>query len=292
MPTAILFEKLRGEVDLVQLAGRYTELRPSGRASVGRCPRPDHEDQNPSFHVYEDGRFFCYGCRWHGDVVDFWAVIKDLKPGLEAALDLAREHGVELPEMGTEAREGAEEARRLEANFLEQATECHEALSRHSHVVEWWERRGFDEMLRERFLLGVAGDGTEATIPFWHRGRVQGLVRRKLEGGPKYLLPKKEQFPSGYRPLFIPGPVKEGMFVCEGYVDALALAALNYPVVAVGGTYANDGQKQELRRLPGLLYVLPDADEEGQKAARGWALELYPKALLCPAEYETEAKDD
>ena len=72
MHMASVFETLRGEVDLAQLAGRYTELRPSsGRASVGRCPRPDHEDQNPSFHVYPDRRFHCYGCRWHGDVVDF-----------------------------------------------------------------------------------------------------------------------------------------------------------------------------------------------------------------------------
>jgi DNA primase len=92
MPTANLFEKLRGEVDLAQLADRYTDLWPSGRASVGRCPHSDHEDQSPSFHVYDDGRFFCYGCRWHGDVIDFWAAVKGLRLGLEAALDLAREY--------------------------------------------------------------------------------------------------------------------------------------------------------------------------------------------------------
>ena len=36
------------------------------------------------------------------------------------------------------------------------------------------------------------------------------------------------------------------------------------------------------------LFILPDADEEGQKAARGWVQKLYPKALLCPPNYEKE----
>ncbi|HVF00068.1 MAG TPA: CHC2 zinc finger domain-containing protein [Rubrobacteraceae bacterium] len=174
MHTPSLFEKLRGEIHLTQLAAEYTELQCSGRASVGRCPHPDHEDQSPSFYVYPDRRFYCYGCRWHGDVVDLWAAIRGLKPGIEAARDLAREHGVDVPEMGPEAQERAEERRRLEAEYLEQATECHEALSRHLEITMWWEKRGFDEALRQQFLLGATGDGTEATIPFWHRGRVQG----------------------------------------------------------------------------------------------------------------------
>lgn len=292
MPVASIFEKLRGEVDLAQLAGCYAELRPSGRASVGRCPHPDHEDRSPSFYVYADRHFHCYGCRWHGDVVDLYAAVKGLRPGIEAALDLARECGVSLPEMDAEAQERAEERRRLEAQYLEQARECHEALSRYPEVTRWWEKRGFDEAMRGRFLLGVAGDGTEGTIPFWYRGRIQGLIRRKLEGEPKYRLPRKGEFSDGYRPLFIPGSANGETFVVEGYLDALALAALGYGVVAIGGTYPNDGQKQELTRLPGPLYVLPDADEEGQKAARSWAWELYPKALLCPVGYETEAKDD
>lgn len=129
-------------------------------------------------------------------------------------------------------------------------------------------------------------------MPFWHRGRVQGLVRRKLEGEPKYRLPKKEDFPDGHRPLFIPGLVKGGMFLVEGYIDALTLAALGYGSAAVGGTYPNVSQKQELDWLPAPLYVLPDDDESGQKAARSWVQELYPKALLCSPNYEKEQHHD
>jgi DNA primase len=285
-----IFEILRQRLDLPELAGRFTELKPSGRAVVGRCPHPDHDDEHPSFYVYDDHTFHCYGCRWRGDVTDLWAAVKGLRPGIEAGLDLAREFGVDLPTVSAEAKEKAERRRQQEAEYLKQAQEYHAALSQHPSVVEWWEGRAFDEGLREKFLLG--GAGAEATIPFWNRGRVHGLIRRKLEKDPdrKYLLPNKEQFPLGYRPLFIPGRVREGMFVVEGYVDALALSALGYGVAAIGGTHPNQEQLAEIRRLPGRIYVLPDADEEGRKAARRLVEDLYPKAMLCPPEYERKEK--
>jgi DNA primase len=289
-----VFETLRKQIDLAELAGRYTDLQPSGRALVGRCPHPEHDDEHPSFHVYPDGRFFCYGCRWRGDATDLHAGVNGLNPGMEAGLDLAREFSVDLPTASAEAKEKAERRRNLEADYLARAQEHHAALSQHPSVVEWWEGRGFDEGFCEKFLLGVTDDGAAATIPFWSRGRVHGLIRRKLEKDPdhKYLLPNKEQFPLGHRPLFIPGRVREGMFLVEGYVDALALSALGYGVAAVGGTHPNREQLQELKRLPGQIYVLPDADEEGRKAAWRLVEELYPRAMLCPPEYERKVTND
>jgi DNA primase len=286
-----IFEMLREQIDLAEIAARYTELKPCGRALVGRCPHPEHDDERPSFYVYEDRRFHCYGCRWHGDVTDLWAALKGLKPGIEAGLDLAREFGVDLPTVSAEAKEKAERRRNLEADYLERAQEHHAALPQHPSVVEWWEDRAFDEGLREKFLLGVAGDDG-VTIPFWNRGRVHGIIQRKLEKDPdrKYLLPTKELFPLGYRPLFIPDRVREGMFLVEGYVDALAISALGYGVAAIGGTHPNQEQLAEIRRLPGRIYVLPDADEEGRKAARRLVEDLYPKAMLCPPEYERKEK--
>ena len=285
-----IFEELREQVDLAELAARYTDLQPSRRALVGCCPNPDHDDEHPSFYVYPDARFFCYGCRWHGDVTDLWAAVKGLRPGTEAGLDLAREFGVDLPTVSAEAKEKAERRRQQEAEYLKQAEEYHEALLRYPNVANWWEGRGFYEGLREKFLLGVSDDGYAATIPFWNRGRVHGIVRRKLEGEPKYVLPKKEDLPAEYRPLFVPGRVREGMFLVEGYVDALALSALGYGVAAIGGTHPNQEQLAEIRRLPGRIYVLPDADEEGWKAAWGLVKELFPKAMLCPPEYERKEK--
>ncbi|MBA2618141.1 MAG: toprim domain-containing protein [Rubrobacter sp.] len=280
-----VFESLRDRVDLAEVAGRHTELRPSGGASVGRCPHPDHDDENPSFYVY-DARFFCYGCGWRGDVADLWAGVSSTKPGIGAALDLAREFGVELPDADPAAQRKADERRRKEAGYLEDAERGHGALTENPGVAGWWERRGFDESMRRRFLLG-AHEG-HAVIPFWNRGRVEGFVTRRLRGEPKYVLQRAEEFVRGYKPLFAPGRGGGGAFLVEGYVDALALAALGYPAVAVRGTRISERQLEELRRLPGPLHILPDADEPGAMAARDWVEKLYPKALLCPPNYEKE----
>jgi DNA primase len=251
------------------------------------CVSPEHEDAHPSMHLYGD-HVHCYACEFHGDVVDVHASLRGFDSAFEAALDLAREYGVELPQVDPGSRKKVQERRVKEDRYLKQARACHHAIDRFPRVGEWWDGRGFGKEFRGRFLLGTNRDGTSAIIPFWHRGRVKGLIRRKLQGEPKYKYPKLEEFPEGHRPLFIPGPVRTGAFLVEGILDALAIAALGESAIAVGGTGISKEQMRGLRNVPGPLFVLPDNDEEGAKAAREWVRELYPKALLCPAEYGEE----
>jgi DNA primase len=275
------FEILREQLMLEQILS----VNNSGKAS---CVSHDHQDEDPSMHLYGD-HVHCFSCGFHGDVTDVWAAMRGLDRPLEAALDLAGEFAIELPQANPEASQKARERRDKEDLYLQQAKACHGALPRHPRVTKWWEARGFVQELRERFLLGTNKNGKAAVIPFWHRGRVQGLIRRKLKGEPKYLYPKAEEFPGGYRPLFIPASARSGPFLTEGIVDALALAAIGEGAIAVGGTGMSREQLRELDALPGPLYILPDADEEGKQAAREWVRKLYPKALVCPAEYEGEA---
>ena len=279
-----VFDIVRERVPLEEVIGARA-------GEQAHCVAPEHPDNDPSMHNYGD-HVHCFACGFHGDVTDVRAAIKAFVRPIEAALDLAGEYGIELPEQDPEAQRRAQKRREKEDCYQKQAKACHKALCRHEDIVDWWEDRGFGEELRERFLLGANRDGTAAVIPFWHRGRVQGLIRRKLDGEPKYLYPKAEDLPGGYRPLFIPGPVRAGSFLVEGIVDALAVAALGESVVAIGGTNISREQREALMSLPGPLYVLPDADEEGQKAARKWVRDLYPKALLCPTEYGEEVRDD
>jgi DNA primase len=278
-----VFEVLQEQVPL----DRIVSVNGSGKA---HCVAPDHQDASPSMHLY-DNHVHCFSCGFHGDVTDVWAARRGFERPVEAALDLAREFGIELPEASLEARQKAKERREKEDLYLEQARACHRALSRHLHVAQWWEGRGFGPELQDRFLLGANRDGTAAVIPFWHRGRVQGLIRRKLEGEPKYLYLKAEEFPGGHRPLFIPGPVRAGTLLVEGIIDALAGAALGKSTAAAGGTDVSPRQMEELERLAGPLYILPDAEEEGAGAARRWVRDLYPRALLCAAEYGESRKD-
>jgi DNA primase len=276
-----VFDTIRDQVTL----DRLLSANGSGKT---RCVAPGHQDNDPSMHLYGD-HVHCFSCGFHGDVTDMWAALRGFDHPFEAAQDLAREFGIELPGVGPEARQKAQERREKEDLYVRQAQACHRALDRHARVQEWWENRGLSGRLLDRFLLGANKDGTAAVIPFWHRGRVQGLIRRKLGGEPRYLYPKAEDFPGGCRPLFIPGLVRDDVFLVEGIVDALAVAALGESVVAVGGTSMSRAQMHELERLPGSVYILPDADEEGEQAAREGTRKLYPKAAMCPPKYDREA---
>src|SRR5215212_10972968 len=101
--------------------------------------------------------------------------------------------------MRPEACQKREERQEKEGEYLRLARACHAALEQHHSVREWWEGRGFGDELRRRFMLGSDRGGTEAVIPFWHRGRVLFLIRRKLRGEPKYVLPPAEELPDGYK---------------------------------------------------------------------------------------------
>lgn len=51
-------------------------LRHSGSRLVGLCPF--HEERTPSFFIFPDNHFHCYGCQVHGDVIDFVMKTKEI----------------------------------------------------------------------------------------------------------------------------------------------------------------------------------------------------------------------
>jgi DNA primase len=56
------------DINLVELAeSEGIKLKRGGAC----CPFPFHKDQNPSFHVYGDSHFKCFGCGEYGDAADF-----------------------------------------------------------------------------------------------------------------------------------------------------------------------------------------------------------------------------
>jgi hypothetical protein len=91
---------VREAVPVEEVARRYTELEPlGGRARFkARCPLPDHEDSTPSFYIYPDRRYWCFGCTRGGDVIDLEFYCGDFGELWEAMISLAVDYGVNLPE--------------------------------------------------------------------------------------------------------------------------------------------------------------------------------------------------
>lgn len=54
-------------VSLVESSG--IELNRRGTRHVGLCPF--HDEKTPSFFVFQDNHYKCFGCGEHGDVIDF-----------------------------------------------------------------------------------------------------------------------------------------------------------------------------------------------------------------------------
>ena len=89
-------ERVKNENPIAQVIGRYIELRPSGHNLVALCPF--HEDHIPSFTVYQDtGKFHCYGCGKHGDIISFLRFKEGLnfKQALDALDRFSSQHGSE-----------------------------------------------------------------------------------------------------------------------------------------------------------------------------------------------------
>ena len=47
----------------------FKKLRRQGRYHIARCPL--HEDRTPSFYIYDNNSWWCFGCNKGGDSIDF-----------------------------------------------------------------------------------------------------------------------------------------------------------------------------------------------------------------------------
>ena len=65
-----VLEKVKEQMDIVELVGEYVHLKKSGSNHVGLCPF--HNEKTPSFTVSESKQFFhCFGCGEGGDGLAF-----------------------------------------------------------------------------------------------------------------------------------------------------------------------------------------------------------------------------
>jgi len=80
--------RLKSLLRIEDVVSQYTPLRRSGRNYVARCPF--HDDRHPSLVVYpETQSFYCFGCRVHGDSLNFLMKMERLT--FREALQVARE---------------------------------------------------------------------------------------------------------------------------------------------------------------------------------------------------------
>jgi len=89
-------QDLLNRVDIVDVVGRYVQLKKGGANFMGLCPF--HNEKSPSFTVSPTKQFYhCFGCGAHGTAISFLIEYSGLG-FVEAVKDLAQGVGMTVPD--------------------------------------------------------------------------------------------------------------------------------------------------------------------------------------------------
>jgi DNA primase len=163
-----LLDEIRSGIDIVDLVGRFVNLKKAGVNWKGLCPF--HAEKTPSFMVNpKKGIFHCFGCGVGGDAFGF-LMRQDKLSFPEAVRALAKQAGVALPEerggAGDSGRDELLRALDLAARFYAEALEKPGGERARRYFAD----RGIDPEVARRFGLGYAPDAWDALLGFM-RGR-------------------------------------------------------------------------------------------------------------------------
>ena len=156
-----ILDEIRAGVDVVDLVGRFVNLRKAGQNYKGLCPF--HAEKTPSFMVNpKKGIFHCFGCGVGGDVFGF-LMRQDRLSFPEAVRVLAKQAGVALPEDRGGAAAGDSGREELYRVMEAAAAFYVERLwsAGGEHAREYLNKRGIAEDVARRFGLGWAPEGWE-----------------------------------------------------------------------------------------------------------------------------------
>ncbi len=301
-------QDLLARVDIVDVVGRYVQLKKGGQNFLGLCPF--HTEKSPSFTVSPSKQFFhCFGCGAHGSAIGF--IMEHRGYGyVDAIRDLAQIAGMQVPETerGTESHSKS----RALTDILARAADYYRAQLKDSPTaIEYLKGRGVSGQTAARFALGFAPDAWQPLRAAFNeyddsrlveaglviadegkrydrfRGRVMFPIRNARgqtvgfgarvidDGEPKYLN-------SPETPVFRKGQELYGLheardhvrqrgraIVAEGYMDVIRLAQSGFEEsVAALGTAVTSAHVSALFKAVDHVIFAFDGDAAGRKAAR------------------------
>lgn len=189
-------QELLARVDVVDVVGRYVQLKKSGANFMGLCPF--HGEKSPSFSVSPSKQFFhCFGCGKNGNAIGF--LMDHAGMGFrEAVQDLAQQIGMQVPDdenTSPQDRERAAAQRQKQATLTDVLEKAGDAWRRHlresSRAVQYFKSRGVSGQVAKRYGLGYAPEGWRglaSVFPEYDSPLLEesGLVIVNEEDGKRY----------------------------------------------------------------------------------------------------------
>jgi DNA primase len=156
-------QELLARADVVEIVGRYVQLKKGGANFMGLCPF--HGEKSPSFSVSPTKQFYhCFGCGKNGNAIGFLMEHAGMN-FIEAVKDLAQQYGMQVPEddASPQDRERAAKQREKQATLsdvLEKAGEAYRKnLKASPRAIGYLKGRGLSGEIAKQFGLGYAPEG-------------------------------------------------------------------------------------------------------------------------------------
>lgn len=161
--------EIKSRCDIVDVIGRYVDLKKSGQGYQGLCPF--HNEKTPSFHVHPLKQVYrCFGsCQKGGNVFTFLMEHEGLNFP-EAVRKLADQVGVRIEEEKTFTkvpRKVSQEEEKAQGALEWAAKYFHHLLTKkpeYQFALKYLEKRGLSSKSIERFRLGVSPSGWSTLI--------------------------------------------------------------------------------------------------------------------------------
>jgi DNA primase len=154
-------QDLLNRVDIVDVVGRYVQLKKGGANFMGLCPF--HNEKSPSFTVSPTKQFYhCFGCGAHGTAISFLIEYSGLG-FVEAVKDLAQNVGMVVPENEDRllpAQRAENQAKSLAlSDVMSRANDFYRQQLRTAQpAIEYLKGRGLTGEVAARFGLGYSPD--------------------------------------------------------------------------------------------------------------------------------------
>ena len=185
-------QELLSRADVVDIVGRYVQLKKGGANFMGLCPF--HGEKSPSFSVSPTKQFYhCFGCGKNGNAIGFLMDHAGMS-FVEAVKDLAQQYGMQVPEEeGTpQDRARAAEQRQKQTTLNDVLEKAGDAYRKHlkdsPRAVDYFKGRGVSGDVAKQFGLGYAPEGWRSlasTFPHYDDPLLveSGLVILNAEDG-------------------------------------------------------------------------------------------------------------
>ncbi|HZS80482.1 MAG TPA: DNA primase [Herbaspirillum sp.] len=158
-------QDLLNRIDIVDVVGRYVQLKKGGANFMGLCPF--HNEKSPSFTVSPAKQFYhCFGCGAHGTAISFLIEYSGLG-FVEAVKELAQGVGMVVPDNDDRIPPAQRAERQARSIALSDAMSAacdfyRQQLRVAPDAVDYLKRRGLTGEIAAKFGLGYAPDEWES----------------------------------------------------------------------------------------------------------------------------------